>query len=82
MMIRILVVDYQERSAWQCAKSQQNGGIEAETPDWLEGYFRGKIGGETQGHEVASLGSQVPVFAEISASLAHEPDRSRGDRFS
>jgi hypothetical protein len=32
MMIRILVVDYQERSAWQCAKSQQNGGIqEADT---------------------------------------------------
>src|SRR5262249_45423752 len=57
---------------------EQNGSVEAEPPDRLEGHLRGKLWIEDQVKEPAGLFTGCPVFRQVSPGLPHQPYRRRG----
>src|SRR3546814_3017215 len=54
---------------------EQNGAVETETAERLKSHLVRRIAVVDEVEEPALLGSKRPVFREIAARLAHQPDR-------
>ena len=53
---------------------EQDRGVEAETPDRLQGRLRRQGGRIAKIEKCLRAGAQFPVFRQIATRLAHEPD--------
>jgi hypothetical protein len=54
---------------------EQDRGIEAEPPDWLQRDVDGELGREAEIEEARNLGPHRAIFRQIAAGLPHQPDR-------
>ncbi len=52
---------------------EEDGGVDAQDVDRLDGHLGGELGGLAEGEEVHLLADGA-VFGEIAAGLAHQPD--------
>src|SRR5271165_6080250 len=59
--------------------AEQDCPVHAEPADRLQRYLGGQIGIGAERDEVARLGADLSVFRQVTASLAHQPDRRRPD---
>ena len=59
---------------------EQDRGVEAEAADRLQRHLLGEPRSVAEVEERARLFAGLPVFRQIAARLAHDPDRQRPDR--
>src|SRR5262245_47170694 len=60
---------------------KQNRGVEMKAPNRLQRHLGGKLGGVAQLEKAARLLAHGAVLGQISACLAHQPDRRRIQNF-
>ena len=53
---------------------EEDGRIEIETPQGLQRYLGGEIGRIAELEEILRSGPDFPIFGQVAAGLAHDPD--------